>query len=64
MLRASTVLDVLGDYLRASSLAGERERIAQWEAEAEEEERRVAELRELREAHPAARQLGAVGVGR
>jgi len=52
VLRASAVLDVLRDYLAASSLVGEREQIAQWEAEAEEEERRVAELRELREAHP------------
>jgi len=52
VLRASTVLDVLGGYLQASSLTGEREQIAQREAKAEEEERRVAELRELREAHP------------
>jgi hypothetical protein len=52
VLRASAVLDVLGDYLRASSLAGERKQIAQWEAEAAEEERRLAELREVREAHP------------
>jgi hypothetical protein len=52
VLRASAVLDVLGDYFQASSLAGEREQIAQWEAEAEEEERRRAELREIREAHP------------
>jgi hypothetical protein len=52
VLRASAVLDVLADYFRASSLAGEREQIAQREAEAEEEERRLAELRELREAHP------------
>jgi hypothetical protein len=51
-MRASAVLDVLGDYLRAGSLAGEREQIAQHEAEAEEEERRLAELREVREAHP------------
>ena len=52
VLRASVVLDVLGDYLRASSLTGEREQVAQWEAEAGQEERRLTELRELREAHP------------
>jgi hypothetical protein len=52
LLRASAVLDVLGEYLAASSLAGEREQIAQWEAESEEKERCLAELRELREAHP------------
>jgi hypothetical protein len=51
VLRASAVLDVLGDYLRASSLTGEREQIAHYEAEAAEEERRLAELRELREVH-------------
>jgi hypothetical protein len=51
VLRASVVLDVLGGYLRASSLAGEREQIAHYEAEAEEEERRLAELREVREVH-------------
>lgn len=51
VLRATAVLDVLGDYLRASSLAGEREQIAQWETQADEEERRRAELRELREVH-------------
>jgi DNA repair exonuclease SbcCD ATPase subunit len=52
VLRASAVLDVLGDYLSASSLAGEREQIAQREAESEEEERRLAELREFRRAQP------------
>jgi hypothetical protein len=52
VLRASAVLDVLGDYFQASSLTGEREAIVQHEAEAEAQERRVAELRELRETHP------------
>jgi hypothetical protein len=37
--------------LQASSVAGEREWISEREAEAEEEERRLAELRELREVH-------------
>jgi hypothetical protein len=52
LLRATVVLDVLGDYFQASSLAGEREQIAQHEAEADEEERRRAELREIWQAHP------------
>jgi hypothetical protein len=52
VLRASAVLDVLGDYLAASSLVGEREWIAEREAETAEKERRLAELRKVREAHP------------
>jgi hypothetical protein len=51
-LRASAVLDVFGDYLASSSLIGEREQIAEHEAATAEDERRRAELRELREAHP------------
>jgi hypothetical protein len=46
------VLDVFGDYLASSSLIGEREQIAEHEAATAEDERRRAELRELREAHP------------
>jgi putative DNA primase/helicase len=45
-------LIVFGDYLASSSLIGERQRIAEHEAATEEEERRRAELREIREAHP------------
>jgi hypothetical protein len=52
MVTASAALDVLADYFQASSLAGEREQIAEHEAARAEEERRLAELRELREAHP------------
>jgi hypothetical protein len=51
-MRASAVLDVFGDYLASSSLIGERQRIFEHEAATEEEERRRAELREIREAHP------------
>jgi hypothetical protein len=52
MVTASAALDVLADDFQASSLAGEREQIARHEAEAAEKERRLAELREMREAHP------------
>jgi hypothetical protein len=52
MVTASAALDVLADYFQASSLAGEREQIAEHEAARAEEKRRLAELRELREAHP------------
>jgi hypothetical protein len=52
MVSASTLFDVLSDYFVQTSFTGERERVAQYEAEQAEKERRVAELQELREAHP------------
>jgi hypothetical protein len=52
VMRATGLLDVLADYLQASSLAGEREQMARHEAEAKEKERRIAELQEVREANP------------
>jgi hypothetical protein len=52
MVRASALFDVLADYFQTSSLAGEREQIAEHEAAKAEEERRAAELRVMREAHP------------
>jgi hypothetical protein len=51
-LTATALLDAFGEYVESSSVAGEREQIAEREAEAEEQERRIAELRETREAHP------------
>jgi hypothetical protein len=52
MVSASTLFEVLADYFIRTSFTGERERVAQYEAEQAEKERHVAELQELREAHP------------
>jgi hypothetical protein len=52
MLTATALLDAFGEYVESSSVTAEREQIAEREAKADEQERRLAELREVREAHP------------